>query len=347
VHFLGLGYESDQFDINKAEMRRRAFWVAQVMDQWLSSCTGGHRLIQQPSDAKRWDCRWPQLEDNQLCALSGMQPTQSCFTVESALQMTSFKEMIRLSQIVRDMCDGARVEANLTEWLLHLPCYLDYGKPSHDPSPLAKVYRILYYTVQIMLCRQQANQGLSISICTTAANTIIHIAEQMLEQKQDKFLHNLFSLSVTLATSIHLESASDTTPVCLYKSVSILKSINCTLLSSDYFDKLVDHFMTDLAPHSLKRARSPQQQQPSYDLLDTPFSFDLNDILLTDTFAPNLIDSNAYSPWFDFFEPFDPNPDSSCSSISLFTPSQSPTLSLDCQKELDVLSSPSFFSSFV
>ncbi|KAI8876154.1 hypothetical protein K501DRAFT_262641 [Backusella circina FSU 941] len=379
IHFLGLGYESDQFDITQAEMRRRAFWVAQVMDQWLSSCTGGgHRLIQSDTQKKKWDCRWPQLEDNQL----------------SALQMNSFKEMIRLSHIVGDMCDGistARLEASLTEWLLHLPCYLDYGKPSHDPSPLAKVYRILYYTVQIMLSYRQHNQGLSISICTTAANTIIHIAEQMLEQQQGTFLYNIFFLSVTLATSIHLESAISTDTHCLHRSIAILKEINCTLLSPAYFNKVVDHFLTErcfiqLEPalplnssRSLKRPLSPpdrkeyqltlnqqqqqqirpnkweqqqqqqqqHQQQQTYDLLDTPLSsFDLNDILLTETtFPPNLMDSS--SPWFDFFEPFDPNPDSSCSSISLFTPSQSPTLSLDCQKELDVLSSPSFFSSFV
>lgn len=262
IHQLKLGYETpnDKQDIYQMEMKRRAFWVSYVIDQWLASCTGGERFINNQQDVK-----YPQLEDNQLFALSPSSRYQhhtqiSYLSVESALQINSFIEMIRLVHIVSDICDGVKsqsvLESNLTGWLLQLPSYLDYGNLNEhvSPSPIAKMYRILYYTVQIMLnkTRRHQLQGLSNSICTTAANTVVHISEQMLEQGQEKYLRNIFFLSLTLATSIHLDNtifnnkdnnAPDKINLC--KSISLIKETNCSLLVRTDFDRLLDHFLVD------------------------------------------------------------------------------------------------------
>lgn len=262
IHQMKLDYESsnDKQDIYQTEMKRRAFWVSFVIDQWLASCTGGNTLI-----SKQHNVKYPQLEDNQLFALSPSSQYQhhtqiSYLSVESALQINSFTEMIRLVHIVSDICDGVKsqsvLESNLTGWLLQLPSYLDYGKLNEDasPSPIAKMYRILYYTVQIMLnkTRRHQLQGLSNSICTTAANTLVHISEQMLEQGQEKYLHNVFFLSLTLATSIHLDntisnSKDNNAPdkINLCKSISLIKETNCSLLARADFERLLDHFLVD------------------------------------------------------------------------------------------------------
>ncbi|GAN04092.1 hypothetical protein MAM1_0054d03551 [Mucor ambiguus] len=262
IHQLKLDYESsnDKQDIYQTEMKRRAFWVSFVIDQWLASCTNGNTLI-----SKQHNVKYPQLEDNQLFALSSSSLHQhhahiSYLSVESALQINSFTEMIRLVHIVSDICDGVKsqsvLESNLTGWLLQLPSYLDYGKLNEDasPSPIAKMYRILYYTVQIMLnkTRRHQLQGLSNSICTTAANTLVHISEQMLEQGQEKYLHNIFFLSLTLATSIHLDntisnSKDNNAPdkINLCKSISLIKETNCSLLARADFERLLDHFLVD------------------------------------------------------------------------------------------------------
>ena len=265
IRNLNLGYESNHTDIQLNEMKRRAFWVSFVIDQWLASCTGGKRMLMAPLN-RPWDCKYPQLEDNQLFALvyQQKQPNlsiqNSYFSIESALQINSFSEMIRLSRIVADMCNGNNanhLESKLTEWLLHLPSYLDYGKATkaenEAPSPLAKLYRILYYTVQIMLNHnnKDLHESIVTSICTTAANTIIHISEQMVELGQQKYLFNVFFTSLTLATSIRLdhtlfgrmENGLDENH--LNKIVSTMKAVNCTLLPSSAFDQLMNQLLTD------------------------------------------------------------------------------------------------------
>lgn len=352
---LNFGYESDNSkDTHFIEMKRRAFWVSFVIDQWLASCTGGERLL-----TNQWDCKWPQLEDNQLFALHHQQQEQkllvnTCyFSIESALQINSFNEMIRLSNIIADMCNGEHVnklESKLTEWLLQLPSYLDYGKPTtEEPSPIAKLYRILYYTVQIMLNNNNNNSnGLCTSICTTAANTIIHISEQMVELGQQKYLYNVFFSSLTLAASIHLDKIS------LYKSISIIKKINCSLLSPIDFDTLMNQFLVDdtliypsptSSSSSLPRVNN--KRSFSYDQEEDQVQFDLIDIF--PAIMDPVIDNSQWPSWLDFFD--NQTVESStttCSPVSYITPSHSPLLSL-CLKEednmpFDLLSDQHYFT---
>ncbi|KAG2193489.1 hypothetical protein INT47_005014 [Mucor saturninus] len=342
---MNLGYESDNSkDIHYVEMKRRAFWVSFVIDQWLASCTGGERLLTQS-----WDCKWPQLEDNQLFALHHQQQEQkllvnTCyFSIESALQINSFNEMIRLSNIVADMCNGDNVnklESKLTEWLLQLPSYLDYGKPTAgEPSALAKLYRIFYHTVQIMLNNNSShNSGLCTSICTTAANTIIHISERMVDLGQQKYLYNVFFSSLTLATSIHLDKVDK---ISLYKSISIIKQINCCLLPAIDFDALMDQFLVEdtpiyPSPTSSSSSLPKVNNKRAYNYEeDDQVQFDLVDIF------PNImdpvVDNSQWPSWLDFFD--NQTVESStttCSPISYITPSHSPILSL-CLKDEDII----------
>lgn len=355
IQKLGLGYEANKSsqDIFYVEIRRRTFWVAYAIEQWLACCTGGERLLSDTNMTRKWDCKYPHLEDNQLLALSRRQNSdnkvtdETCFSLESALQVSAFAEMIRLSNIVGDICDGilpsSQLETNLTSWLLQLPSYLDYGH--HDestcPSPIAKVYRILYYTVQIMLKMGNHNNQLSTSICTTAANTIVHISEQMMDQ-QEKYIYNLFFSSMTLAASIHLDNitmsknnnnASD--KIHLSKSMSLIKDMNCTLLGRSELDQLIHHFLADRCNVFLDLVYpSPSNSSSSYPTVRTTSSqpcitnsnnkrillnyedeepygfsntnlntpFDQQHFNLDDIF-PNIIQDDSWSSWvIDFFD---------------------------------------------
>jgi hypothetical protein len=208
-------------------------------------------------------------------------------SAEYALQITAFAEMIKLACIVDDMHNFYApspskaqnwhhqqvIVARLTHWLVHLPSYLEYGKPKVDsaPSPIARMYHMLYYTVQIMLYQpylQQHQQHMdpmttkstsapdivmARSICTNAANTIVHISEQMIQHNQHMYLHNTFMISLTLASSVHLENAmnSDQTPhnisslLNLGKSFDVLKNGNGSMLSPMELDQLLHRFLLD------------------------------------------------------------------------------------------------------
>lgn len=307
---LNFGYESStlnggqhspqpqQLDIHYNEMKRRAFWVSFVIDQWLAaSCAGGERLLS--IERSNFDCKLPQLEDNQLFALYSRQQQNSAarqqqqkfncsssyLSVESALQISSFNEIIKLSKIVADICQSdksySEMESSLTEWLLQLPSYLDYGNrlsTHEEPSPISKLYRILYYTVQIMLnnnntANNKKNELLSASIRTTAANTMIHISEQMIELGQEKYLYNIFFSSLTLAASVHLDNAigkEEENTSSLYKSISIIKQLNCTFLSKREFDNMLDQFLADKCRVLLDIYPSPTHSSSSVSQKHTP-----------------------------------------------------------------------------
>ncbi|SAM06165.1 hypothetical protein [Absidia glauca] len=328
------------FGIVSIEMRRRAFWVSFVIDQWLSCCTDVRFLVLQDG----CNCQWPRLEDSQLLVIDSkqwkpttpaannddiIQPTidTSChmpdLSTEYALQITAFSEMIKLACIVGDMHDlhapssttllhhHQSIGSRLTDWLIHLPSYLDYGKPrdGSPPSPIARIYHMLYYSVQIMIHQSLLNNqshhpqhlqhpsqhlpqhsamtppiaspstasspssssssppvspslspsiytnhspevNMSRAICTNAANTIIHIAEQMIQYKQHMYLQNTFMLSLTLASSVQLENSliSDQTIsslLSLDKSFQVLKNSNCSVLESTEFGQLLDRYLLD------------------------------------------------------------------------------------------------------
>ncbi|CAO3596530.1 unnamed protein product [Absidia cylindrospora] len=323
------------FGIVSIEMRRRAFWVIFVTDQWLSCCTGVRYLVRQDS----WNCQWPQLEDSQLLVIDNKQwkstspynshnddkihqsshqhtndsPLDySChmpdLSTEFALQITAFSEMIKLSGIVYDIYDlhvscsqqQQPTVDRLTDWLLRLPPYLEYGKPTDDspPSPIARIYHMLYYTVQIMIHQSFARQlnamsslsseldptsatssslslslnmldtNMSRSICTNAANTIIHIAEQMIQYKQQTYLHNTFMTSLTLATSVHLNNTLHpdqnhgiSSLLNLDKSFHIITKCNCSVLQSTELGKLLDRYLLDHCGIRLYEKSQEQQLQ--------------------------------------------------------------------------------------
>jgi hypothetical protein len=312
---LNFGYESTVENIHYTEMKRRAFWVSFVIDQWLAaSYTGGERLLS--IENSRFDCKLPQLEDNQLFALYYQQKQQtqqnfncnsSYLSIESALQINSFSEMIKLSKIVSIICQNEKpfieIESSLTEWLLQLPSYMDYGNKlsNEEPSPISKLYRILYYTVQIML-NSKENNLISASICTTAANSMIHISEQMVELGQKSYLYNIFFLSLTLATSIHLDNAIEKAENAssLYKSMSIIKQVNCTSLSRLEFDNLLDHFLADKCRILLDIYPSPthssssisHQQQPRKRMKRTAYSEEEQESILNSPIPTSVTVNN-------------------------------------------------------
>lgn len=289
---LNFTFESD--DIHFNEMKRRTYWVSFVIDQLISTCTGTKKLI-----TNQYLFKWPQLEDDQLY-LNG----------QATLQINSFHQLIMLSIIMANVSNSHNInnlESNLTEWLLQLPSHLDYGRL----TPIAKLYRILYYTVQIMI-NNNTNGLNSNSICTNAANTIIHISEQMIDLGQHKYLHNLFFSSLTLATSIHIDKQDKQS---LYKSISVIKRLNSSLLSCVHFGLIVDQFLIEDTSFS-----SPQQ---------LPFDLFANQYYCIDPFDSQTIESST----------------TTCSPASYITPTHSPS---SCLKEEDIsfdfISDQHFFS---
>jgi hypothetical protein len=90
------------------------------------------------------------------------------------------------------------------------------------------------------------------SICTNAANTIVHISEQMIQHNQHMYLHNTFMISLTLASSVQLDNVmnSDQTHgisslLNLGKSLDVLKNGNCSVLSSVELNQLLHRFLLD------------------------------------------------------------------------------------------------------
>ncbi|CAO3608576.1 unnamed protein product [Cunninghamella echinulata] len=323
VRRLNLGKNADpSSSIVNTEQRRRTFWVIFFTDGLLSFYTGA-RLIHMEKEG--WNCKKPILEDSQLQAIDSRnlkweveQPlVLKDDTTESALQMPSFMELIQLADIVGDMFDTLTssssldndnttsattttttttkdLEHQLVDWFLHLPSYLDYGKPDVDnsPSPIAKTVRMLYHTVQIILHQSpllDKDQYTRDSVCNSAADSIIHIAGQMLQQKDENRLYNTFVMSITLAASIHLETTmtrqdpETRNRERLSRSIRILKDANCSYLTKVEFDRLVDRFLTNRCGmtlddsfkssyqlvgmwHILQRSRQYQMQQLDYPL---------------------------------------------------------------------------------
>lgn len=277
------------------ELRRRAFWVAYVVIQWLTCCIGDPVLSL--SQDTMWDVKWPQLEDSQLQAIDSRKLLhQQSVPMDYALQVTSFAEMIRLATIVDGYFRGSStVNSALTNWFLNLPSYLEYGKPADDspPSPITRIYHMLYYTVQIMLHRTSDNFG----VCGTAANTIIYIAEQMTQYNQEKYLINTFPLSLTLAVSVHLDHAlrhDMPARINLGKSIRLLKETNSTMLSRSALSTALDSFVSQKCGIELdnqtemqsrvnnKRRREDEEEQ-----------VDLNDLLGLETVWSN----DYYDNW--------------------------------------------------
>ncbi|CAO3624871.1 unnamed protein product [Cunninghamella blakesleeana] len=317
VKRLNLGKNADpSSSIVNTEQRRRTFWIIYFTDGMLSFYTDA-KLIHMEKEG--WNCKKPILEDSQLKAIDGRnlkweveQPlVLKDETAESVLQMPSFMELIQLAEIVGNMYDALKsssssssdngsntiikdLEHELVDWFLHLPSYLDYGKPDVDnsPSPIAKTVRILYHTAQIVLHQSpllDKDQYTRDNVCNSAADSIIHIAGQMLQQKDENRLYNTFVMSITLAASIHLETAmtrqdqDNRNKERLSRSIRVLKDSNCSYLTKVEFDRLVDRFLTNRCGltlddsfkssyqllgmwHILQRSRQYQMQQPNYHL---------------------------------------------------------------------------------
>lgn len=253
VHQLNMGRESSEDSIVDQEMHRRALWTAYTVEQWLSAATSTRSGLveQQPM----WACGWPKLEDSQLYAVDRkcsahhetlravLQPDEQP-SVEAALQVTAFGEMIKLARIAHNSTTMPSDTKGLTEWLLQLPSYLQFGKTHEDgddspPSPVARVLHILYYTVQLL--RDPTMVG--------PASTIIHIAEQMLQHHQQSHLANVVPIAVTLAASTQLAQAryaNHHATIHLARSLRVVCSANCTPLSRTELERALMSYVLDL-----------------------------------------------------------------------------------------------------
>ncbi|KAF7720559.1 hypothetical protein EC973_007493 [Apophysomyces ossiformis] len=336
--------------IVRMEWYRRAYWVLYVTEQWFASCLG-ERLM-----PISYDCQWPQLEDSQLYAIDDLDNRiKLSDAVEHALQIHAFAEMIKLARILE-----VPSKAALTEWLLNLPSYLEYGKPTQVPSSVARTYHLLYYTVQILISHTSEQQHqLHHSTFITAANTIIHIAEQMLEDDQQKYLYNPFFMSLTLAVTIrtdHVLPHNEQARSSLDKDFRLLRKTNSSLVGSDDLERIVERLAHQRCGQCLAKEPEKKSRKRSIDeinsdnktnnnsaatgpLLTTTNnhalslpSFDLNDLFfLHQSFSSSLVLPTMRLPspansCDSFALAIDPSCPSDSSSSSYFSPTQSPTM---------------------
>lgn len=242
------GHTSNKNTTVEQELVRRAIWVAHVINQWLSVCTGDHVVFGSIDG-----CPLPKLEDCQLHAIDCrlLQPpiVDAAPTVESAFQIAVFSEMVKLASIVQRATTFQSVnKTEIAEWLFNLPPYLDCSiltdtnrSTTEAPSPVARVFHMLYHTVLIVLNQPDIDTNVEArSICSTSANTIIHLAEQMIANSPNQSIHlyNVFGLSITWAATIHLHLARSFDPriqcpakINLGKSMHVIHNANPTTIS--------------------------------------------------------------------------------------------------------------------
>ncbi|KAI7876974.1 hypothetical protein K492DRAFT_239454 [Lichtheimia hyalospora FSU 10163] len=268
-HFLPRLLSSATTDGNTIvhkEMIHRALCVIYTMDQWLAICTGEqfhHDLYQRhPEQPHLEDCQLYAIDQRQLhSTTAGLTGGSESF--ESALQIANFNEMIKLAHILRDMhqlsptSQQQQLHGALTEWLVHLPSYLEFGKE----TPIARILHMLYYTTLILLHPPSR---------IMAANTMVHLAEQ---EQESPYLYNVFGISLTLATSIHvhrIKKEGTTAQNNLDKSVRILRrSADALQITQASFDQLLEShcgtsgqvFPFDLVQQSTPPQNNNERQQ--------------------------------------------------------------------------------------
>ncbi|SAL99159.1 hypothetical protein [Absidia glauca] len=318
------------------EMHRRTFWVVYVTNHWLSSCFGDSFLVLPDV----WHCQWPKLDDTQLDDNDDNNNNQV-----AGPQIVAFSEMIKLACLLDDMhssCHSQQQEmvSRLTDWIVHLPPSLDYSESKDDSPPLPRIYHMLYYTLQIMLHQpfldnDHANSNnyeagshspdtinMARTICTNAANTIVHIAEQMIEHNRHTHLLHTVMTSITLATSVHLNTLSTLEPhdvpslLSLDRSIRVLKKGNSTALSSTALGQLLDLYLLDHYGITLKKRNDDDDDKhdelPSERLtessrssvLSSPWETSKDDLLDTRLHCllhtpPSSVRSNHSSPPLD------------------------------------------------
>lgn len=204
------------------EMRRRLYWALYINDRWVATTLALPCKIIEPYTS----CKLPVREDDELWA-----QTNGTTSEEQSTQMIAFAQSIKLARLVGDInrqfyspstrgpCSAAAfaaMDASLTHWLLNLPTFMQYEKPSDDtpPLPVSRLFHMLYYTVQILLHRPNqslsaqlnSSQQMSLNICSSATKSITHIGEEMIRYNQTAYLFNAFVFSVTTGCSVHLEA---------------------------------------------------------------------------------------------------------------------------------------------
>lgn len=324
----------------EGEMHRRTFWVVYVTNQWLSSCFGGSFLVL----PEVWHCQWPKLDDAQLDGddydsngdydYDYDDPSRHSNNQVAGPQIIAFSEMIKLACLLDDMHSSDHSQqqemvSRLTDWIVHLPPSLDYSEPKDDSPPLPRIYHMLYYTLQIMLHQPfldddhadsnnygavNRSPGMARTICTNAANTIVHIAEQMIEHSRHTHLLHTVMTSITLATSVHLNTLSTLKPhdvsalLSLDRSIRVLKKSNSTALSSLALGQLLDLYLLDHYGIILKKRNDdgddlpskPQSESSRSSVLSSPWETNKEDLLDTRLHyllhtPPSSVRSN-YSP---------------------------------------------------
>ncbi|CAM0140553.1 hypothetical protein VKS41_006571 [Umbelopsis sp. WA50703] len=253
------------------EMRRRLYWALYINDRWVATTLALPCKIIEPYTS----CKLPILEDDELWATEYPSPDSIQAGESKSTQMASFAQSIKLARLVGDInrqfyspntrgpCSAAAfaaMDASLTHWLLNLPTFIQYEKPTDDtpPSPVSRLFHMLYYTVQILLHRpnqslsSQLNpsQQMSLNICSSATKSITHIGEEMIRHNHTAYLFNAFVFSVTTGCSVCLEalfagSSQNTVAakINLRRSLRVLGECSRSFMSSENLEIFVSRLL--------------------------------------------------------------------------------------------------------
>ena len=201
--------------------------------------------------------------------------------------------MVKLASIVQRATTFQTVnKTELAEWLINLPPYLDcsihtdtHRSTTEAPSPVSRIFHMLYHTVLIVLNQSDIDTNVEArNICSTSANTIIHLAQQMTCNSPDQstYLYNVFGLSITLAASIHLHLARSFDPriqcpakINLGKAMHIIRTVNPTTMT--HLPALLEQHIASCYAIYLGQENSNQQENDKHHKQTASAAFDSPD----------------------------------------------------------------------
>ncbi|KAG0259367.1 hypothetical protein BG011_002675 [Mortierella polycephala] len=193
----------------ETEIRKRLWWACYIMDRWVSACMGRPLAI----DDIDCDVDYPSAVEQDWTSPDGNsaspnEENSEKLKEESSFALRYFVETIKLAQILGQILERVysattrnhgpsqvsstvvELDTILTKWLLALPPDLKYNHKS-DPT------------------KSKLSESMpSLNICVSAANSVTHLAEHLVQDHGIKYCWSFLTYEVFTASLIHLTNSA-------------------------------------------------------------------------------------------------------------------------------------------
>ncbi|KAF9578826.1 Transcriptional activator of fatty acid utilization, partial [Lunasporangiospora selenospora] len=295
---LGMHRDSARWHLPpmETEIRKRLWWTCYVMDRWVSVCMGRPVSI----DDDDCDVEYPSLVEQDYLDpdADNSVPNENVEKLkeQSAFALDYFVEIIKLSQIGGEILQRVysaktrnlpphvvshavtELDTRLTKWLQALPPRLRYD---HKVSPLsldrwvASIHSS-YYSILILLHRPhmvpwsltktKLSESLSsLNICISAANSIVHLAERLVQDDSidtcwcfitfDIFIASLIHLTNSASLDVKLQSQAR---INLVRGIAAMKRLGKRWFNSEKFSGILE----DIVCANLRMGGANSEDRP-------------------------------------------------------------------------------------